>query len=154
MTGQAGPGADFVAQELRLSHQLVAVLAQEQSALVHNDIDALLAATAEKSRVVQSVLAARRQLQRELAAQGEPSDEESVKRWLHAHRATELAQHRDRLLALQQAARQANVTNGLLIQRLWARNQAALTALHGQRNPDLYGADGQRKPSNQFARFA
>ena len=126
MTGQAGPGADFVAQELRLSHQLVAVLAQEQSALVHNDIDALLAATAEKSRVVQSVLAARRQLQRELAAQGEPSDEESVKRWLHAHRATELAQH----------------------------NQAALTALHGQRNPDLYGADGQRKPSNQFARFA
>jgi flagellar biosynthesis/type III secretory pathway chaperone len=148
------PGAGYFEMELRLSAQLLQVLENEKTALVDNDIEALLRITPVKSSLVASFLTARQQLQRELAARGQPTDEASIGQWLRQQAPASGSQRREELHELQEAAKQINLTNGLLIQQLSARNQAALAALRGQQVPGLYGPDGQRRNSSLFGSVA
>ncbi len=143
MTVSQWSETDFLDQELLLSQQLLHLLEQEKVALMADDVEALMAITPEKSRLISSFLTGRQQLQRERAARAQvPSQPD------HADKG--VAQRREQLLALQQAAKQSNLTNGLMIQRLSARNQSALTVLRGQSAPGLYGPNGQGINSSLF----
>ncbi len=141
MTVAKLPETDFLDQELQLSQQLLQVLEQEKLALMANDIDALSAVTPEKLRLASSFLAGRQRLQRERSAHTQAGQAASQ---------PEHAQRHEKLLALQLAARQVNLTNGLMLQRLTARNQAALTVLRGPSAQGYYGPDGQGMNSSLF----
>ena len=148
MTVAKQPETDFLDQEFQLSQQLLQVLEQEKLALMANDIDALSAVTPEKLRLASSFLARRQLLLRERSAHAQAGQAQSQPD--NAQSAS--AQRREKLLALQQAARQANLTNGLMLQRLTARNQAALAVLLGPSAQGFYGPDGQGMNSSFFAR--
>ena len=137
-------GSEFVEQELLRAWQLLQLLEKEKSVLADNNVEALLAITPKKSNLVASFLTARQQLQRALAAQGQASDEVSIRQWLKNLRLPGIARQRERLIELQQSAREINQTNGLLIARLSSCNQAALSALRGPQASGLYGPNGQR----------
>ena len=141
MTVAKLPETDFLDQELQLSQQLLQVLEQEKLALMANDIAALSAVTPEKLRLASSFLAGRQRLQRERSAHTQAGQAPSQ---------PEHAQRHEKLLALQLAARQVNLTNGLMLQRLTARNQAALTVLRGPSAQGYYGPDGQGMNSSLF----
>ena len=135
--------SDFLEQELLRTQQLLRVLEKERSALMANDVEALLTITPEKSRLVGLFLTARQQLQRQRAAHGAASDEDSLRQWLQQGPQSGTQQPQNGLAALQQAARECNQTNGLLIQRLSARNQSALAVLRGPASAALYGPSGR-----------
>ncbi len=137
-------GSEFVAQELLRAWQLLQLLEKEKTVLAKNDVEALLAITPKKSKLVASFLTARQQLQRALAAQGLASDEVSIGQWLKNLRLPGIKRQLEQLTELQQSAQEVNLTNGLLIARLSSCNQAALAALRGPQTSGLYGPNGQR----------
>jgi flagellar biosynthesis/type III secretory pathway chaperone len=150
MSASATVRTEFLEQELLRTEQLLQVLEKEKSALMANDIEALLAITPEKSRLVGLFLTARQQLQRQRAAQGAASDGDSLRKWLQPSPQSGTQPPQNRLASLQQAAQECNLTNGLLIQRLSARNQSALAVLRGPSTPGLYGPSGQGINSSLF----
>jgi flagellar biosynthesis/type III secretory pathway chaperone len=131
MTQTVPADRGFFEQELRRWEQLLHVLEREKSALIDNDVDALLQITPEKSRLIATFLTARPQ-------------------WQPGQNASSSSPLAEMLQQRQLQARELNQTNGILMQRLSNQNQAALAVLRGQPAPSFYGPDGQRVNSTLF----
>ncbi len=146
----AGALEGTISQEQQLTEQLLQVLEQEQAALIDDDTDALQKITPEKARLINAFVMARQQLRHDLAELGLATGEAGVHQWLKNQLNALSEQNRQAFLALQSRAQHINLTNGLLIQKLSARNQAALNVLLGPRASGLYGPDGQHRRSTPF----
>ncbi len=116
----------------------VALLEQEQKALIGTDTDALLTLAEQKTKESDKIQALARSRRESLP------DSLTTEKWLQANSPTGLALwHEIRQLA-EQAQRQNHI-NGELIQLKMRYNQQALVALVGatQHAAGIYGADGQ-----------
>jgi len=116
----------------------VALLEQEQKALLSTDTDALLSLAEQKTKHSDKIQALVRERRASLP------DSLNTEKWLQANSPPGLALwHEIRQLA-EQAQRQNHI-NGELIQLKMRYNQQALVALVGatQHAAGIYGADGQ-----------
>jgi flagella synthesis protein FlgN len=134
--------AQSLAQEHALSAQLLEALGQEEAALLDNDADALSQAAHGKSQLIASFVLLHQQLRRLLGQAGLPEQDSSMASWIARQGDPVIQQQWLELLDGAQRAQELNRTNGLLIQRLSVRNQAALAALRGPGGSDLYGQGG------------
>ena len=141
---------DFVGQQLQLTQQLLTTLESEELALVNNDVEALEAITPSKNQLVQVFLSARHKLLQHLQQQGIQPTDQNISAWFEAQPQRAGGNEMAQIKALQKAAKDINTTNGLLIQRLAARNQAGLSALRGQRASGVYGPNGQNGSMSNF----
>jgi flagella synthesis protein FlgN len=137
--------ADSLQEELKATRQLLQLLKQEQAYLIEANVDGLAALTEEKAKIVARMSELARWRHNALAAVGFAAKEEGMQKWLKSPAANFTAGDAwKELLALAQAGKNLNRTNGLLIGRHMARNQAALNVLQGgAQGGALYGRDGQ-----------
>jgi flagellar biosynthesis/type III secretory pathway chaperone len=134
MSHYATAAGNFMEQALLRWELLLNLLEREKSALINNDVDALLQISPEKSMLVAAFLTSHHELQQ---------DKNPENNGLSHHEKLKLQQ-------LQNSAREINHTNGLMIQRLSIRNQSALDTLRGKRMDGFYGPNGQRIHSTLF----
>ncbi len=134
--------AQGLAQEQALAAQLLEALGREEAALLDNDAEALSQATHGKSQLIASFVALHQQLRRLLGQAGLPEQDSSMASWVERQGDASLQAQWQALLDCARRAQELNRTNGLLIQRLSVRNQAALAALRGRDESTLYGQGG------------
>ncbi len=134
--------AQSLAQEQALTVQLLEALGREEAALLDNDADALSQAAHGKSQLIASFVTLHQQLRRLLGQAGLPEQDSSMAAWIASQSDPTLQALWRELLAGAQRAQELNRTNGLLIQRLSVRNQAALAALRAPGESELYGQRG------------
>ena len=136
---------DTLRQELAALDQFIALLRQEQAALVSADVDALLALSDSKLKLSDQLNALARERVAMLARAGYAADAAGVAGWL-AQQPPAVADAWQRLLQGAQQAQRLNQSNGKLIQTHLQHNQQALSALLGAANrADVYGPDGQSR---------
>lgn len=140
----SGPAGSLDA-ELKATHDLLRLLKQEQQQLIEADVEGLTALTEEKTSIVAHLSALANARHAALAHAGFPPQEEGMQAWLGSPAATAGATRAwSELLALAQAGKELNRTNGLLIGKHLARNQNALNVLRGNaQGGNFYGPDGQ-----------
>ncbi len=142
--------AQGLKQEHAIASRLLEALRQEEAALLANDADALSQAAHGKSQLIIEFISLHQQLLRQLGRAGLPAQDSSMAAWIGRQSdASALAQWRE-LLDFAQRAQELNRTNGLLIQRLSVRNQAALAALRGPGEATLYGQSGLSGSRHRF----
>ena len=140
---------ESVSEELLLIQQLNDVLEQEQAHLLADDIESLQLNTQTKSQLVSKLTMANQQRLHALTGYDLPKQETSMSIWLEKFADVRLKSLWQQLLDNTNKAKELNQTNGLLLNRLSARTQNALTVLHGQSpaSASLYGRDGQNATS-------
>lgn len=126
----------------------LALLEQEQQALVAGDVDRLMPLAEEKTRVFSLLAGLGEARNQALATASLPPDRPGVQAWLDRH--PDLSGSRkawQEILKLTVKARELNQVNGKLISTRLANNQQALTTLLSAANQAaLYGPDGQARP--------
>ena len=137
--------AQTLAEEVRAAGTLLDLLRQEQSHLIDANIDELTKVTEEKTKVVARMGELSLGRHRALAGAGLEASEEGMQKWANSPSAdASAAQSWNELLELAREAKELNRTNGLLIGRHLARNQAALNILQGAgEGGNMYGPNGQ-----------
>ncbi len=136
----------LLADEAAQLRGFVELLGEEESLLIAGQSDALMALAARKTELY-------RQLQRfnddrlHLLAQiGLPATDEGIRTLCGPD--PQAAKPWDTVLELAREAQTRNQRNGMLIAEHMQHNQAALTTLLAAADqPQLYGADGQSRPS-------
>lgn len=126
-------------------HQLTALLKDEETALVDNDIESLNKAISAKNDLVRTMSDLERQRNLLLQNLGYSDPASSLPDYLRSEVADDAVKELwDGILALSAEAKENNRTNGLLISRKLSQNQAALSIFQ-QGNPtaSLYGPNGQ-----------
>ncbi len=144
MTTTLPDPASNLAEERQAVQSLLALLQREQAQLTTAAIDGLPELTAEKNDLLNRITALARTRYAALAAVAHSADEDGMRSWLtqgQHHAAHSLWND---LRTQGEAARELNRTNGLLIGKRLARNQAALNVLQGSAaGGSFYGPDGQ-----------
>jgi flagella synthesis protein FlgN len=124
--------------------KLVAVLQQEQQALVEGDVDRLETLASSKAELLRQLAGLADKHNRYLARQGLRPDRGGMKTWLAKSADAKVAAAWSESLQLAEAVRQLNQTNGAMITARLNHNQEALAALLGAASAaSLYGRDGQ-----------
>lgn len=134
--------AQGLEREHSLASRLLEALQREEAALVGNDADALSQATHGKSQLIIEFMSLHQQLLRQLGQAGLPARDSSMATWISRQSDPSVQAQWRELLDFAERAQGLNRTNGLLIQRLSVRNQAALAALRGPAQAELYGQSG------------
>lgn len=137
--------AQALAEEVRAAGALLDLLRLEQAHLVDANIDELIKVTEEKTKIVARMGELSLGRHRSLANAGLEASEEGMQKWASSPTAdAAAAQSWSALLELAREAKELNRTNGLLIGRHLARNQAALNILQGNDQAGgMYGPNGQ-----------
>ena len=142
----------LLADEAAQLRGFVDLLAREEALLLEGQTDALLALAEEKTtryRKLQRINDDRSHLLAQLGLK--PSDETIRSLCGNAANATA---HWDTVLELAREAQARNARNGVLITERMQHNQAALTTLLSAADqPQLYGADGQSRPTGSGRRL-
>lgn len=138
-------------QETDLARQLNDLLLDEEKALLSNDPDPLLALTQTKSDLVQKLSQANQERYRCLDSLNCMASDQGMVHYLREHPNETLQSCWDRFLQVVKAAKERNRTNGMLLMRLYTRNQSALQALRGGHEAkSLYEPNGQQKQLLSF----
>jgi flagella synthesis protein FlgN len=141
-TSGSNPAASL-GEEINAGKILLELLQREQEHLIHADLEALTAVTAEKEKAVARMTELALQRHRTLLAAGFEASENGMQHWIGKADAA-AAKSWNELLEIARQAKEANRVNGMLISQHMARNQNALNVLQG--NPqggNMYGPDGQ-----------
>jgi len=157
----AGPAASAAGFAAVLRDEQAAVAAftellqAEQDALVQGDTERLAGLAAKKAEQIELLSRLGEQRNRHLAAQNLSGSAEGMRTWLA--RNPELAAAASKvwreLLAQAEAARQINLSNGVLIESGLQQNRLRLAVLQSAASPDgVYRPDGQLRPLRS-ARF-
>lgn len=136
------PLAELVRRETEVLASFVALLVDEEQALVEANTEALATLTPRKTALVGELntLAGRRNAAMQSAGLGE--DAAGLERWRQS--GPQAAAATERLLALASEARERNRVNGGLIALHLQKTQAALETLTGGKaGRQTYGRDGQ-----------
>lgn len=137
-------------EEIAAMAALSALLKKEQSALVDGDVALLNETTLHKGKIVGSISELEKKRLSRLSELGFSADQAGMQAYLQqATVVSGVAGDWEHLLQLSEQAKEDNRTNGILINRQLARNQAALGVLQ-QNNPagSLYGPNGQSTIKN------
>ena len=137
--------AQTLVEEVRAAGTLLELLRQEQAHLIDANIDEMIKVTEEKTKIVARMGELSLSRHRALAGAGLEASEEGMQKWAGSASADPTAaQSWNALLDLARAAKELNRTNGLLIGRHLARNQAAMNILQGSsQGGNMYGPNGQ-----------
>ncbi|MBI3525177.1 MAG: flagellar protein FlgN [Betaproteobacteria bacterium] len=136
-------------EELAALRGFVAILKQEQEALVAGDLERLMPLVKEKTELAARLGQFAEQRSRMLSAAALPADRAGMEKWL-ARLAPADAAHAawKSLLGLTSEAHALNQSNGKLIAMRMQHNQQALNVLLAAADQaSLYGPDGQTRPS-------
>ena len=135
--------------ELAALREFVAILQQEQQALVAGEIDRLMPLVKEKTSLAARLGEFAEQRNRLLATAALPANKQGMESWLSQLAPTDPARKTwASLVDLTAEAQALNESNGKLIAMLLQHNQQALNVLLAAANQaSLYGPDGQTKPS-------
>lgn len=139
----------MIGDELAALRGFVAVLQQEQQALVAGELDRLMPLVKEKTELAARLGQFAEQRTQMLSAAALPPDRAGMESWL-ARLAPADSAHAawKSLLSLNAEAQALNESNGKLIAMRMQHNQQALNVLLAAANQaTLYGPDGQTKPS-------
>jgi flagella synthesis protein FlgN len=130
-------------QELDALDQFIALLRQEQAALVRADALAVIPLADHKLKLSEQLNALARRRVAMLAQSGFAADTDGMRRWLTTQPAA-VATQWEQLLDKARTAQHLNQTNGKLIETQLQHNQQALSALmHASNQAGMYGPDGQ-----------
>jgi len=144
MTAPLATPSDQLALEVQTARELLALLEREQAELTAARVEALPDLTDQKNLLVARMATLARTRYVALGAAAHSADEAGMRAWLDQGGNEAARGQWDELLRLATAARECNRTNGVLIGRHMARNQAALGVLQGAGGGgNLYGPDGQ-----------
>lgn len=135
--------AHGLAQEQQAARSMLELLQREQVALTAARIEGLADLSTEKNTLALRMTTLANARYTALAAVSHSADEDGMRAWLDHGRHDGARQLWSGLLALAKSAKELNRTNGLLIARHLARNQAALNVLRGAAGGNFYGPDGQ-----------
>ena len=141
--------SQLLSSELAVLREFVALLQQEQQALVAGEIDRLMPLVNEKTSIAAQLGEFAEQRNRMLAAASLPANKQGMEKWLSGLAATDPVRKTWASLVKMTAEAQAlNESNGKLIAMRLQHNQQALDVLLAAANQaSLYGPDGQTKPS-------
>jgi flagella synthesis protein FlgN len=136
--------AATLAEEYRLTQQMIELLKQEQAHLIKADIEGLIAITDEKSKTAAKMAELANQRHQALAKAGFAPQDGGMQTWLDTDSARpEAIENWQELLKLTKSAKSMNNTNGLLINKHMTHNQKALNVLRGNIGGNFYGPNGQ-----------
>lgn len=146
---QATSPAHGLDEEQQAASSLLRLLKQEQDVLVKADVEDLIKLTEEKAKLAAQMSQLAKRRHRALGAAGFDETETGMQAWLSSpYASAEANKTWKELLAAMQSAKELNRVNGILIGQHMARNQSALSALHGAlqgttQGGTFYGPDGQ-----------
>lgn len=121
---------------------LIALLKQEQTTLIHMDLDALEKVLEQKSVVMQHLHQLTQQRYQMLAMHGYEASEQGMEQWIMQSAQTAQRSAWQVFQADLTEARELNRLNGMLITKHFNRNQQMLSGLQGG-TIATYGKDGQ-----------
>lgn len=138
-----------ISDELAALRGFVAILQQEQQALVAGDLDRLMPLVIEKTDLAARLGQFAEQRTQMLTAASLPPDRAGMEMWLARLAPVDTAHAAWKsLLALTSEAQALNESNGKLIAMRMQHNQQALNVLLAAADQaTLYGPDGQTKPT-------
>jgi len=136
-------------EELAVLRSFIAILQQEQQALVAGDLERLPPLVKEKTELAARLGQFAEQRAQMLAAAALPANHSGMESWLaHLDPADNSRAAWKNLQAQTIEAHALNESNGKLIAMRMQHNQQALNVLLAAANQaNLYGPDGQTKPS-------
>lgn len=145
----ASAPSQLLSSELATLREFVALLQQEQQALVAGEIDRLMPLVNEKAGLAARLGEFSDQRNRMLTAASLPTNKLGMEKWLSDLAPADSARKTWASLVKMTAEAQAlNESNGKLIAMRLQHNQQALNVLLAAANQaSLYGPDGQTKPS-------
>lgn len=142
--------SSHLSDELAALRSFVAILQQEQQALVAGDLDRLMPLVVEKTDLAARLGQFAEQRSQMLAAASLPPDRSGMEMWLARLAPADTAHASWKiLLTLTSEAQALNESNGKLIAMRMQHNQQALNVLLAAANQaTLYGPDGQTKTTS------
>ncbi len=135
-------------QEVGAARELIDILQEEQNQLLAIRIDELEPLVAKKAAVVTRLTQYTRTRHESLEKAGFAPNLAGMNAWLDSIQgqpdADKAGKNWAELVSLTQSAKELNRLNGMLIASHMARNQQALSILHGSKpGSGMYGPDGQ-----------
>jgi flagellar biosynthesis protein FlgN len=130
--------------DARLANQLLEVMQQEQTALIHGDIDAIEGLLTEKSTLLQRMNLAVLNRYEDLSASGFEGSEAGMNQWLKQQANPNINRAWNAFKKTLIEAKEINRLNGLLINRQFNLKQQTLQQLQGNMgNGETYGRSGK-----------
>ena len=130
--------------DARLANQLIEVMQQEQTALIHGNIDEIEELLTEKSTLLQRINLAVLSRYENLAAGGFEGSEAGMLDWLKKESNPNLNRAWNAFKKTLIEAKEINRLNGLLINRQFNLNQQTLQQLQGTAGKgETYGRSGK-----------
>lgn len=135
-------------QEVETARELIDLLQEEQNQLLATRIEELEPLVAKKAALVAQLTQYTRNRHESLNREGYEPSLAGMNAWLKDTKdhpeAIKTEKNWRELVTLTQSAKELNHLNGMLISSHMARNQQALSILHGNKpNTGMYGPDGQ-----------
>ena len=138
--------AQLIQDELRGMRGFVALLEREEALLVHSQIDALALLAEEKTALYRALQRLSDDRLAMFARVGAKVTNENIRIVLAGN--PEALTAWSEVVALADQAKERNRVNGQLItQRLQNNQQALITLLAAAEHPQIYGPDGQSRPT-------
>lgn len=149
MTAMHTAMANYLDQEIETAHELIDILQEEQNHLLAPRIEELESLVAKKATLVAQLTQHTRNRHDCLKNDGYETSLAGMNAWIESHKdqpdSIRIEKNWNTLVSLTYSAKELNRLNGMLISSHMARNQQALSILHGSNPPNagMYGPDGQ-----------
>ncbi len=141
--------ASHLNQEIEAARELTDILQEEQNHLLSTSIEDLEPLVAKKAALVAQLTQYTRNRHECLKKAGFDANLAGMNAWIESSKdqadTNQIEKNWSELVSLTQSAKELNRLNGMLISSHMARNQQALSILHGNNQPNagMYGPDGQ-----------
>lgn len=153
---------EVVNEEVRVFHQLLDLLRQEQAAIVADQVEAIESTAMHKAEMVETArrlegerLSLVRQLSESLNMAPGSVDLARLIEAVESHHGAELARMREALLELNQKIRDTNENNAFLIRQSLRYTERCLDILTGHpQDRGVYGKFGRSRPRGGASRSA
>lgn len=142
---------DHFSKELDLTERLVAILKEEELALIHQNIAEITSLASKKSTLISGFVELKNQRIANLKTTGIPLEERDISKWIKSQNHEGIHYLWDKLTAKLSLAQEINRTNGMMIARLSNMNRTALQHLMGK-DPvkSIYGFQTDTKNTSKF----
>jgi flagellar biosynthesis/type III secretory pathway chaperone len=138
-------------KEMEVGEDLLSLLAEEEYALSHQNLQKLPDITLNKNNLVQKYLYLRNLRQQQLSPLGLPKDEALFPAWITQQKNPELHQLWENLTQVLRACQNINLLNGMMLQKLSLSNRNAIQALIGKDpTQSLYGPGSASSNMSNF----
>lgn len=145
------PVYEHIRKELDLTEQLVALLSDEEQALIRQNPTDIEQIAEKKSQLINAFLKLKGERTARFKFQQVPVEEKQIAKWITSQNQDNLTNLWERLIAKLSLAQEINRTNGMMIARLSMMNRSALQHLMGQ-DPvkSVYGFNDNIRNTSKF----